>query len=43
VRPGSSFDVDNVSHAIRVSIQKIEPDTASRFAKDIAAVINEGF
>lgn len=43
VRPGSSFDVDNVSHAIRVSIQKIEPDTASRFAKDIAVVINEGF
>ncbi|WP_346993296.1 aminotransferase class I/II-fold pyridoxal phosphate-dependent enzyme [Alteromonas gracilis] len=42
VRPGSSFDVDNVSHAIRVSIQKIEPDTASRFAKDIAVVINEG-
>lgn len=40
VRPGSSFDVDEVSHAIRVSIQKIEPETASQFASDFAAVLN---
>lgn len=42
VRPGSSFDVEAKSQAVRVSIQKIEPATASKFAKDIAAVIKSG-
>lgn len=39
VRPGSSFDVDCRSEALRVSVQKIEPDTAQQFAKDVAAII----
>ena len=41
VRPGSSFDVEATSEAIRVSIQKMEPAMASKFAKDVAAVINK--
>ena len=39
VRPGNSFDVEAESHAIRVSIQKIEPKTASKFARDVAAIV----
>lgn len=40
VRPGDSFDIDQCSQAIRVSVQNLEPDTAEQFAKDAAAVIN---
>ncbi len=39
VRPGDSFDIDQSSQAIRVSVQNLEPDTAEQFAKDVAEVI----
>ena len=39
VRPGSSFDVDTKSEAIRVSIQKIEAEAADAFARDLADII----
>lgn len=39
VRPGDSFDIDQESQAIRVSVQNLEPDTAAQFAKDAAAII----
>ena len=39
VRPGDSFDIDQSSQAIRVSVQNLEPDTAEQFAKDVAGVI----
>ena len=39
VRPGSSFDINISSSAIRVSVQKIEPNTAEQFAKDVAEIL----
>ena len=38
VRPGNIFDIDEASGAIRVSVQKLERDSACKFAKDLAAV-----
>lgn len=40
VRPGDSFDIDQASQAIRVSVQNLEPATAKQFALDAAAIIN---
>ena len=39
VRPGSSFDIDIQSQAIRVSIQKITAASAQQFAADIAEIM----
>jgi DNA-binding transcriptional MocR family regulator len=39
VRPGSSFDIQQDSQALRVSVQSIEPDIAHRFALELAQVI----
>ena len=39
VRPGDSFDIDQTSQAIRVSVQNLEPATAKQFAIDAAAII----
>ena len=38
VRPGSSFDVEGGSQAIRVSVQNLEQSSATRFAQDLAAI-----
>lgn len=40
VRPGDSFDIDQKSQAIRVSVQSLDPDTAMQFAQDAASVIH---
>ena len=40
VRPSNSFDIDQTSQAIRVSVQNLEPETAKQFAEDAAAIIN---
>jgi len=40
VRPGDSFDINQESQAIRVSVQNLEPDTAEQFAQDVAAMLN---
>ncbi|GGD60800.1 aminotransferase class I/II-fold pyridoxal phosphate-dependent enzyme [Lacimicrobium alkaliphilum] len=39
VRPGASFDIDQSSQAIRVSIQKIDAETVSMFAADLASIV----
>ncbi len=39
VRPGSSFDIELASQAIRVSVQKIEATSAQKFAEDLAEII----
>lgn len=41
VRPGSAFDIDQNSQAIRVSVQNLELDSATKFATDAAFIINE--
>jgi DNA-binding transcriptional MocR family regulator len=40
VRSSNSFDIDQTSQAIRVSVQNLEPETAKQFALDAAAIIN---
>jgi DNA-binding transcriptional MocR family regulator len=40
VRSSNSFDIDQTSQAIRVSVQNLEPETARQFALDAAAIIN---
>ena len=40
VRPGDSFDIEQVSQAVRVSIQNLDPETAKQFALDAASIIN---
>lgn len=40
VRPSNSFDIDNKSQAVRVSVQNLEPKTAKQFALDAATIIN---
>lgn len=39
VRPGSSFDIENLSQAIRVSVQNLDENSARRFAQDVAEII----
>ncbi|GLX78336.1 GntR family transcriptional regulator [Thalassotalea insulae] len=39
VRASTSFDIDEKSQAIRVSVQNMEPQTAHQFAADLAAII----
>lgn len=39
VRPGSAFDIDQDSQAVRVSVQNLEMDTATQFAIDAASII----
>ena len=39
VRPSESFDIDQASQAVRVSVQNLEPQSAAQFAKDAAAII----
>ncbi|WP_448547551.1 aminotransferase class I/II-fold pyridoxal phosphate-dependent enzyme [Thalassotalea fusca] len=39
VRPGSSFDIDIESNAIRVSVQNLEENTAREFASDLAEIM----
>lgn len=39
VRPGVSFDISQVSQAIRVSVKSLEPNSANQFAKDLADII----
>ncbi|WP_340678184.1 aminotransferase class I/II-fold pyridoxal phosphate-dependent enzyme [Paraglaciecola sp.] len=39
VRPGDSFDIDQTSQAIRISVQNLEPETAKQFALDAASII----
>jgi DNA-binding transcriptional MocR family regulator len=41
VRSSNSFDIDQTSQAIRVSVQNLEPETAKQFALDAAAIIND--
>ncbi|GAB3025273.1 aminotransferase class I/II-fold pyridoxal phosphate-dependent enzyme [Bowmanella dokdonensis] len=38
VRPGSAFDINQQSQAIRVSLQNLDEDKAGRFAKDLAVI-----
>ena len=38
VRPGSSFDIEQKSNALRISIQKLDEATARKFAEDMAAI-----
>lgn len=40
VRPSNSFDIDQTSQAVRVSVQNLEPETAKQFAVDAALIIN---
>jgi len=40
VRPGSSFDIDSESFAIRVSVQNLEEHTAKDFASDLADIMS---
>ena len=39
VRVGSTFDVDGVSRAIRVSVSKLQDGQAARFAQDLKACL----
>lgn len=39
VRPGTSFDIDNVSHALRISVQNMDEETVGKFSRDLAEVI----
>lgn len=39
VRPGSSFDIAQASHAIRVSVQNLEVESANRFVSDLSDII----
>lgn len=38
VRPGSSFDIEQESHALRVSVQNLEEESARLFARDLATI-----
>lgn len=39
VRIGSAFDVDGASHAIRVTVSKLQDGQAARFARDLKACL----
>lgn len=39
VRPGRSFDIQQTSQALRVSVQKVDTDIAQRFAADLSAIL----
>lgn len=39
VRPGTSFDIERVSHALRISVQSMDEATAGKFAGDLADIL----